>query len=200
MDFSETVVVYDIKVDRCSQLNEFMKLYEYQRSRSVHWPWTKSLRFNILNFFSSITTWPIEARFYMEPPWNGGAKAYSNGFMVWFCFTAVQHILGHSGAVSYLTTLFLRKPPNQFISTWCTFFSPVTDNCSSWISGRGRMAVEIISWPNLHGRMCQMWGSNSGPPACQGDMLPTELPYPAYSNGRGHMTKMAIMPIYDKNL
>ena len=26
MDFSETVVVYDIKVGRCSQLNEYMKL------------------------------------------------------------------------------------------------------------------------------------------------------------------------------
>ena len=35
MDFSETVVVYDIKVGRCSQLNEYIKLYEYQRSRSV---------------------------------------------------------------------------------------------------------------------------------------------------------------------
>ena len=38
MDFSETIVVcdikVDIKVDRCSQLNEYMKLYEYQRSRS----------------------------------------------------------------------------------------------------------------------------------------------------------------------
>ena len=33
--FSETIVVYDIKVGRCSQLNEYMKLYEYQRSRSV---------------------------------------------------------------------------------------------------------------------------------------------------------------------
>ena len=30
MDFSESVVVYDIKVGRCSQLNEYMKLYEYQ--------------------------------------------------------------------------------------------------------------------------------------------------------------------------
>ena len=28
--------------------------------------------------------------------------------------------------------------------------SPVTDNCSSWISGRGRMAVEMFSWPSLH--------------------------------------------------
>ena len=26
MDFSETIVVYDIKVGRCSQLNEYMKL------------------------------------------------------------------------------------------------------------------------------------------------------------------------------
>ena len=35
MDFSETIVVYDIKVGICSQLNEYMKLYEYQRSRSL---------------------------------------------------------------------------------------------------------------------------------------------------------------------
>ena len=34
MDLSETVVVYDIRVNRCSQLNEYMKLCEYQRSRS----------------------------------------------------------------------------------------------------------------------------------------------------------------------
>ena len=26
MNFSETIVVYDIKVGRCSQLNEYMKL------------------------------------------------------------------------------------------------------------------------------------------------------------------------------
>ena len=32
--FSETTVVYDIKVGRCSQLNEYMNPYEYQRSRS----------------------------------------------------------------------------------------------------------------------------------------------------------------------
>ena len=33
MDFSETIVVYDIKVGRCSQLNEYIKLYECRRSR-----------------------------------------------------------------------------------------------------------------------------------------------------------------------
>ena len=42
MGFSETIVVYDIKIGRCSQLNEYMKLYEYQRSRSF-----KSLICNI---------------------------------------------------------------------------------------------------------------------------------------------------------
>ena len=34
MDFSETIVVYHIKVGRFSQLNEYMNLYEYQGSRS----------------------------------------------------------------------------------------------------------------------------------------------------------------------
>ena len=34
IDFPETIVVYDIKVDRWSQLNEYMKHYKYQRSRS----------------------------------------------------------------------------------------------------------------------------------------------------------------------
>ena len=30
MDFSETIVVYDIKVGRCGKLGEYMKHYEYQ--------------------------------------------------------------------------------------------------------------------------------------------------------------------------
>ena len=47
MDFSETVVVYDIKVGRCSQLNEYMNLYEYQRSRSFIDRHPRSLIFNI---------------------------------------------------------------------------------------------------------------------------------------------------------
>ena len=34
--FSETVVVYYIKVGRCSQLNEYMKLYEYQKVKVIH--------------------------------------------------------------------------------------------------------------------------------------------------------------------
>ena len=59
--FSETIVVYDIKIGRCSQLNEYMKLYEYQRS-IIH----------------STITWPFAAKFYVESPWDEGTKAFSN--------------------------------------------------------------------------------------------------------------------------
>ena len=44
MDFSECIEVCDVKVVRCSQLNEYMKLYEYRRSRSLT---DLGLRFNI---------------------------------------------------------------------------------------------------------------------------------------------------------
>ena len=29
--------------------------------------------------FSSEITWPIKAKFYVEPPWGGGRKVYING-------------------------------------------------------------------------------------------------------------------------
>ena len=31
------------------------------------------------NIFSSETAWPIKAKFYVEPPWEGGTKVYING-------------------------------------------------------------------------------------------------------------------------
>ena len=49
MDFSETIVVFDIKVGRRSQLNENMNLYEYQRSKSFNLRiFTVSHKFDIL--------------------------------------------------------------------------------------------------------------------------------------------------------
>ena len=50
MDFSETIVVYDVKVGRGSLLNDYMNLYEYQRSRSFIDLDPRSLRFNIFKF------------------------------------------------------------------------------------------------------------------------------------------------------
>ena len=54
--FSETIVVGYIKVGRGSQLNEYMKLYEYQRSRSCIDLGPNHSDSIFLNFFSSITT------------------------------------------------------------------------------------------------------------------------------------------------
>ena len=79
MDFSETIIVYDIKVCRCSQLNAYMKLCEYQRSRSFIDLGPNLSDSIFLNFFSSITTRLIEAKFHMEPPCDKGTKACSNG-------------------------------------------------------------------------------------------------------------------------
>ena len=31
------------------------------------------------NFFFLETAWPIEAKFYVEHPWDGGLKIWSNG-------------------------------------------------------------------------------------------------------------------------
>ena len=44
----------------------------------------------------------------------------------------------------YLHTIYLGKlcPHQYFVHT----LSPVTDNCPSWISGRGRLTEEMISW------------------------------------------------------
>ena len=35
--------------------------------------------FTISNLFSSETSWPIEAKFYVKTPWQGGKKVYING-------------------------------------------------------------------------------------------------------------------------
>ena len=105
---------------------------------------------------------------------------------VWFLFYGPSTHLGHFGRSVTLITLFLSKPPRQYL---VYIISPVNENCSTWISGRGRMAVELFSWPSLHDIMCRTSGSNSGPLACQADTLPIELPHPAWSYGPNKVDK-----------
>ena len=50
MDLSKTFVVYAIKVGRFGQLNEYMNLYEYQKTWSFIDFRPRSLRFNIFKF------------------------------------------------------------------------------------------------------------------------------------------------------
>ena len=55
MIFSAIIVVYDIKVGRCSQLNEHMKLYEYEMSMSFIDLGPNHSDYIVLIFFSSVT-------------------------------------------------------------------------------------------------------------------------------------------------
>ena len=49
----------------------------------IGYPWIwrpSSVRpFTFSNIFSSETAWPIKAKFYVEPPWEGGTKVYIHG-------------------------------------------------------------------------------------------------------------------------
>ena len=56
-----------------------MNLDEFQRSRSFTDLGLRSLRFNIFKFLFLEAACPIESKFYVEPPWNGGTKIWSNG-------------------------------------------------------------------------------------------------------------------------
>ena len=79
MDYSEIILVYDIKVGRCSHLNKYMNVYEYQRSKSFIGLGPNLSDSIFSNIFTSITTRPIEIKFHVEPSWNEGTKASSNG-------------------------------------------------------------------------------------------------------------------------
>ena len=47
----------------------------------IGYPWSGVSRrpSTISNVFSSETAWPIKAKFYVEPPLEGGMKVYING-------------------------------------------------------------------------------------------------------------------------
>ena len=55
-----------------------MNLYEYQRSRSFIDLDPRSPTFTFSNFFFLETARPIEAKFHVEPLWDGKIKVYSN--------------------------------------------------------------------------------------------------------------------------
>ena len=78
MYFSETVIVYDIKVGRFSQPNEYMKPFEYLRPRSFIDLGPRSLRFNLFKRLFLRTRGQIEAKFHIEPPLEGGMKMSTN--------------------------------------------------------------------------------------------------------------------------
>ena len=56
VDFSETIAACDLKVGRCKQLIEFMKVCEYSRSRLFRDLSPRSFTYVNLNLFFSDTT------------------------------------------------------------------------------------------------------------------------------------------------
>ena len=64
------------------------------------------------NIFSSKTTGPIEAKFHMEPPWDGGTKYCSNG---------PDHMTKMAAMPTYgknLKNLLLRNQKADDLETW----------------------------------------------------------------------------------
>ena len=64
------------------------------------------------NIFSSETTGSIEAKFHMEPPWDGGTKVYSNGPGLMTKLAAMP-IYGKT-----LKNLILRNQMANDLETW----------------------------------------------------------------------------------
>ena len=97
------------------------------------------------------------------------------------CFTALQHFSGHleRGQLTYphcswaslLGSLPVLSAHSFASNRQLPFFL---------ISGRERMAVEIISWPISTKEYCRTWGSNPRPSTYQADTHLTELLYPLY--------------------
>ena len=81
MDFSETIEAW--YHGRCSQATEYMKLYEYRRSRSFIDLDPNLSDSGFLNFFSSITTGPVEAKFHVEPLQMGEESIFKMVQITW---------------------------------------------------------------------------------------------------------------------
>ena len=54
-------------------------VYPYSGVHCCCRPCRRRRRQQCLNIFSSETALPIKAKFYVEPPWEGGTKVYVNG-------------------------------------------------------------------------------------------------------------------------
>ena len=147
MDFSETIVVYDINVDRWSQLKQYMKLDEYQRSRSVIdlGPSHSDLIFS--KFFSSITAEPIEAKFHVKPPLGRQTKVYSNG---------LGHMIKMAAISIYGKNLHLwNRKASDLESLYAAFGTRVIPSLLKWWHWGN---LDLFYCTVQFGPLCFIWG------------------------------------------
>ena len=76
------------------------------------YPWSGVRPSTISNIFSSETAWPIKAKFYVEPPWEGGTEVYING---------LGHMTKMAATPIYVKTfknLLLQNQKSYYLETW----------------------------------------------------------------------------------
>ena len=78
MYYLEIIAPIGLKVDLNIQMNELMKLNEYQRSRSLFDLGQRSLRFQNLILFFSETFETFRTKFHMKAYGCMGMKIYTN--------------------------------------------------------------------------------------------------------------------------
>ena len=103
-----------------------MNLYEYQRSRSFIDLGPRSLRFTTFsNFFSLRTARPIEAKFHVAPPWDGGMKVYSN-------------VPGHMSNMAAMSPYRVKTLKNLFL------WNQTADDLESWYAASGTQVLPSL--------------------------------------------------------
>ena len=75
VDFSDTIIACDIKVDICKQLKAFTDTKGQDHLLAFLYP--GCLRWNVVNFFSSLTTGLIKTKLHVEPVYDGRKKVCS---------------------------------------------------------------------------------------------------------------------------
>ena len=86
--FSRPILMADNSHSHPSKIKYFVKYFmlvllahlsRRLTGELIGYPWIRRRPFTFSNIFSSETAWPIKAKFYVEPPWEGGTKVYING-------------------------------------------------------------------------------------------------------------------------
>ena len=209
--FSETIVVYCIKVGRCSNLNEFMNLYEYQRSGSFIDLGPRSVSFNIFKLLFLRNRWADWSRISVEPPWDGEQKVVQM-FQVtrprWlpcpYMVKTLKHLLPWNQKADDFETWYAASSANILYIWWqCQIWSLLLlyGKKNQWIFQKllysmisklvDAVWVNQISFPQSNTRSFEA-KFHSKPPWDVRMKMCSDVP--------DHITKMASRPIYDEYL
>ena len=123
----------------------------------------------------------------LEAPQGGASNEYPQHMFLWRNKKTIhsylelwkKHNSGKNLFYKKVLVFFLFLQKNLYVvgSLWnqLTVTVSVTHNCPSWISWRGRMILEMISWSNLHESYVAELGFELAPLDLQWDALRTVL-------------------------